>query len=115
MHEEKQQVEQPQYEHYVWNYGEKPQRSNKLEKSKAVALEEKPLTKTEMDLTFSEFIQFSQSSELSNIQKHRDEANNKLNMRYMVQQVSQNPFLQGTNYIDDIETQERFLRPKQAN
>jgi hypothetical protein len=99
--------------YFVWQYGDRPERSNKIEKSKSIALEEQPLTKTDMDLTFTEFIQLSQSS--SSTQKYRDEANNKLNMRYMVQQVSQNPFLQGTNYIDDIEIQEKFLRPKQEN
>lgn len=103
--------ESPEIKYFVWQYGDKPERSNKIEKSKATALEERPLTKTDMDLTFTEFIQLSQS----NTQKYRDEANNKLNMRYMVQQVSQNPFLQGTNYVDDIEIQEKFLRPKQVN
>lgn len=99
--------------YFVWQYGDKPERSNKIEKSKATALEERPLTKTDMNLTFTELSQLSQS--LSNTQKYRDEVNNKLNLRYMVQQVSQNPFLQGTNYVDDIEIQEKFLRPKQSN
>lgn len=84
---------------YVWRNGEKPERSYKTDKTTTTALDEIPNT----ILTEKESL------------RHRDEANNKLNMRYMVQQVSQNPFLQGTNYIDDLENQERYLRPKQHN
>lgn len=91
---------------FVWSVGEKPERSHKLDKAKATALEEKPL----IDLTFTDFSHLDKESI-----RHRDEANNKLNMRYMVQQVSQNPFLQGTNYMDDLENQEKFLRPKQQS
>jgi hypothetical protein len=109
-------------EYFVWRHGEKADRSSKFgdripdteEKAKMIALEEKPLTRSDMDFSFSEFIKNSNTSDRENL-RNRDEANNKLNMRYMVQQISQNPFLQKTNYIDDIETQEKFLRPKQSN
>jgi hypothetical protein len=102
-------------EHYVWRYGDKAERSTKKGSpsvSSTKVTEEKPLIRTDMDLFFTEFVQSSNITDKDNL-KHRDEANNKLNMRYMVQQVSQNPFLQGTNYIDDLETQDKFLRPKQ--
>lgn len=103
---------------FIWRNGEKPEKSYKKDKldkldkldkkdnTIAIALEDNNIHHTNFSF-----------ADVSHIEKesirYKDEANNKLNMRYMVQQVSQNPFLQGTNYIDDLENQERYLRPKQ--
>ena len=41
--------------------------------------------------------------------------NDKLNDRYMVKQLGQNPFLSGSTYLDDLQIQEQFLRPKSSH
>lgn len=44
----------------------------------------------------------------------REKMNGKINERYMIQQVGQNPFLTG-NYMEDLQIQEQFLRPKSSH
>ena len=45
----------------------------------------------------------------------RQNMNDKLNDRYMVQQTNQNPFLIGNTYVQDLDVQEEFLRPKSSH
>ena len=60
-----------------------------------------------------------QSSECSDplVQEHtrKDNMNGKLSNRHMLQNSLQNPFMIGHNYIDDLNTQEQFLRPKSSH
>jgi len=44
----------------------------------------------------------------------REISNNKILERGMVSQINQNPFLRN-NYLDDLNVQETFLRPKNSN
>jgi hypothetical protein len=46
--------------------------------------------------------------------KDREKMNDKLNDRYLIKQMAQNPFLTGS-YIDDLNIQEQFLRPKSSH
>jgi hypothetical protein len=45
----------------------------------------------------------------------REIANHKIIERGMYSQTSQNPFLTNHKYLDDINIQETFLRPKNSN
>jgi hypothetical protein len=45
----------------------------------------------------------------------REKMNDKLTDRYMVKQMGQNPFLSGSTYLDDLQIQEQFLRPKSSH
>ena len=45
----------------------------------------------------------------------RDIANNKINERIMISQIGQNPFLSRNNYLEDLDIQENFLKPKNSN
>lgn len=45
----------------------------------------------------------------------REIANEKINERYMISQIGQNPFLSQNKYLDDLEVQEAFLKPKNSN
>lgn len=45
----------------------------------------------------------------------RDIANNKINERLMISQIGQNPFLSRNNYLEDLDIQENFLKPKNSN
>ena len=46
--------------------------------------------------------------------KKREISNNKIFEREMVSQINQNPFLRN-NYLDDLNVQETYLRPKNSN
>jgi len=45
----------------------------------------------------------------------RELANEKINERYMISQIAQNPFLSQNTYLEDLDTQEAFLKPKNSN
>lgn len=45
----------------------------------------------------------------------RELANEKINERHMISQIGQNPFLSRNTYLDDLEVQEAFLKPKNSN
>jgi hypothetical protein len=44
----------------------------------------------------------------------REEANAKINDRYLVGQPTQNPFMPNNNYVNDIEDQMNFLTPQKS-
>lgn len=103
---------------YVWRSGEsatrsihKPTSPNELALEESAefnkkALESSGLSKPELDLYIADMAQES---------NRREKMNGKLNDRYMVQQTSQNPFLTGTSYLNDLQIQEQFLRPKSSH
>jgi len=45
----------------------------------------------------------------------KDNMNGKLSNRHLLQNSLQNPFMIGHNYMDDLNTQEQFLRPKSSH
>ena len=45
----------------------------------------------------------------------REEANTKMNERYLVGQATQNPFMPANNYANDIEVQMNFLTPQKSS
>ena len=45
----------------------------------------------------------------------REEANMKMNDRELISKRNQNPYLVQNNYIEDLETQQSFLIPKNSN
>jgi hypothetical protein len=47
--------------------------------------------------------------------KKREEQNEKLSSRHMIIQKSINPFVNNGNYIDHIDMEDSFLRPKDSN
>ena len=46
--------------------------------------------------------------------KDREKMNEKMNDRHLIKQMTQNPFLT-SSYIDDLDVQEQFLRPKSSH
>ena len=48
------------------------------------------------------------------ISNKREEANSKINDRYLIGQATQNPFMASNNYINDIEVQMNFLTPQRS-
>jgi hypothetical protein len=45
----------------------------------------------------------------------REMVNEKMNERHMISQINQNPFLIQNKYLDDLDIQETFLKPKNSN
>ena len=109
----------------IWKSGESPERSHKndnpnIKKQAApeiVAMQEGPSfnemcisstgdSRVEIDLGMAEMNQES---------NRRESLNGKLSDRRMVEQVGQNPFLMGNNYLSDLDIQEQFLRPKSSH
>jgi|TARA_R110001592_G_scaffold154481_8_gene383451 hypothetical protein len=83
-----------------WSDGTKPDKSNK--KDKEFYLKD---NNNEINI----------STEKNDSITKRELANDKLNEREMIKQVSDNPFLMNNNYIDVIITQQEFLTPQNSN
>ena len=45
----------------------------------------------------------------------REEANFKINERYLIGQAIKNPFMSTNNYVNDLEVQMNFLTPQKSN
>ena len=45
----------------------------------------------------------------------REEANFKINERYLIGQAIKNPFMTPNNYVNDLEVQMNFLTPQKSN
>ena len=113
-------------EQFIWKSGETPERSHKNDNPnikkeqtppQSFAMQEGSdfnqqcmamtgISRMEMDLGMAEMNQDS---------NRRDSMNGKLSDRRMIQQVGQNPFHTGNSYINDLEVQEQFLRPKSSH
>ena len=46
------------------------------------------------------------------VSNKREEANEKINERYLIGQATQNPFMTNNNYVNDLEVQMNFLTPQ---
>lgn len=82
-------------EYVTWRRGEPLQRSARIKEEVQVS----PTKLALEEVTYS---------------KDREIMNDKINDRYLIKQVGQNPFLSGS-YIDDLNIQEQFLRPKSSH
>jgi len=117
-------------EEYVWRFGEPPERSARriTEKKEPIdnqpdklALQEgKPFAADTMQTMIEsekyDMIDLALNQAEQNMESNkRQNMNDKLSNRYMVQQTNQNPFLIGSNYVQDLDVQENFLRPKSSH
>ena len=48
------------------------------------------------------------------VSNKREEANHKLNDRYLVGQATKNPFMPNNNYVNDLENQLNFMTPQKG-
>ena len=90
-------------EHIIWRRGEPSQRSACV-KEKVVANAADGVEVSPVVLALEESVH----------SKDREKMNEKMNDRYLIKQMVQNPFLSGS-YIDDLNIQEQFLRPKSSH
>jgi hypothetical protein len=120
-------------EEYVWRFGEPPERSAKRTPNKQETNND--ATEQPTSLALQEGQQFMSNTmqtmvengdydmidlalnqaEQTQESNKRQNMNDKLNNRHMIQQTNQNPFLVGNNYVQDLDVQESFLRPKSSH
>ena len=99
----------------VWRKGdERCERSTKKEPIKEPAvketvLQEQPMHQPSQIQRVNEPIETEGFRQVSS---KREEANAKINSRYLVGQATQNPFMPSNNYVNDIEVQMNFLTPR---
>jgi hypothetical protein len=109
----------------LWCKGAKPERSPKPEKPEAKPEATAPTTKPEATTptvpsvptapTASHVDQVPHPSSFfgpSNTISKREAASEKLSERQLLGQATQNPFLCGNSYLDDLHVQDSFLTPR---
>jgi len=74
--------------------------------------EEQPQTQTTQPQTTQQIHNFQDFQEVPH--SKRENNSNKIYERGLTPQVGMNPFLQG-NYLQDLETQNQFLKPMNSN
>jgi len=119
---------------YVWRFGEKPERSVKREIQNEMAsvmgmasananemasvtgasvtganeLGQNTNTNTNMSISINQMGEFRKAN------NKRETVNSKLDERYSIGHIGQNPFNRENNYIKDLENQEKFMIPKSS-
>jgi hypothetical protein len=100
-----------------WSNGENYDRSKKSDKDKYIndtKLNEKKLDENECSIE-EQVIEYHRHKQSGDKQYKREENSDRLKGRELSIQSSMNPFLGSQNYIEDIISQDEFLRPKNSN
>jgi len=107
----------------VWRKGdercERSYRETMPTEKKALPAEAPEPEKTYNMIDFRDGLAFSQNGGEAGVEgghplNKREEANAKINERYLIGQATQNPFMPNNNYVNDIETQMNFLTPNKG-
>lgn len=110
------------YKSLLWSFGEKPERSMKRNE------EENNDTKISNNMISNNMISnnismienvntnmsISQLGEFRKANNKREIVNSKLDERYSIGNIGQNPFNRENNYIKDLENQQKFMIPKSS-
>ena len=106
-------------EERIWRQGEKCVRSRKdenpaLSQEPGRALDQALDTKLNTEINMKE--DFAPNiGEFGIASNKREDVNTKISDRQMLGQVSHNPFLTSTDYVNDLEVQENYLKPQNSN
>ena len=90
-----------------WTNGDSPEKSNKNNNPINLALSNDIIDNNVINNTYN-------NNNFKNKNTYRENLNNKLNDRFMVKQINNNPFFKNT-YIHDIKVHDEFLIPKSSN
>ena len=82
----------------IWTKNEKIEKSTQMDRAKYLSLKET-----------------NSNEKIVNNFNKRSVVNDKLNERYLTNQVSQNPFFVNNNYVNDLNIRNEFLIPKNSN
>ena len=99
-------------QHLRWSKGEKYVQSLKSDKEKYIVKEENVAE----EYNKMKCLLFDDGSEsCMRVSNKREDANTKLSERCMIENINQNPFLSRNNYLNDLQVQDEFLKPKNSN
>lgn len=103
---------------WKWSSGEKYQQSNKLQKEEFMKKINETIDLSQIktnDLALSMNTSMNTPEGFIHKQNKLDGQNEKLSSRHMIVQKGINPFVNTSNYIDHLDMETSFLRPKDSN
>jgi len=101
------------FQQFIWSTGEKYEQSLKSDKEKYIITD---ISDNKADYNNMKQLLFDDGTEsCMRISNKREDANTKLNERCMIESINQNPFLPRNNYINDLQVQDEFLKPRNSN
>ena len=121
------------YKSLLWSFGEKPERSmkrNEEENNNDTKMEINNMISNNMisnnmisnnitmienvNTNMSMSMSISQLGEFRKANNKREIVNSKLDERYSIGNIGQNPYNRENNYIKDLENQQKFMIPKSS-
>jgi hypothetical protein len=118
-----QQIKSVSFQELKWSLGEKYEQSTKSDREK-YANDTNANDTNANDTNANENTDYNQMKSLlfedgtescMRVSNKREDANTKLNERSMIESIQQNPFLPRNNYINDLQVQDEFLKPRNSN
>ena len=104
------------FQELKWSTGEKYEQSTQSDKNKYINGEYIKGGGGDSDYSKMNSLLFDDGTEsCMRVSNKREDANTKLNERCMIESISQNPFLPRNNYINDLQIQDEFLKPRNSN
>lgn len=101
------------FQELKWSLGEKYEQSTKADREKYLAND---ANDNSSDYNQMKSLLFEDGTEsCMRVSNKREDANTKLNERSMIESINQNPFLPRNNYINDLQVQDEFLKPRNSN
>jgi hypothetical protein len=105
---------------FKWSTGEKYEQSTPVDKMKydkdKYDKDKYDMPTVATDYNSMKSLLFEDGTEsCMRVSNKREDANTKLNERSMIESISQNPFLPRNNYINDLQIQDEFLKPRNSN
>ncbi len=110
----------------LWSFGEKPERSMRRNDNVAVdtienntgpshsSVDNYSMNIMNTNMNTNTSISINQMGEFRKANNKRELVNSKLDERYSIGHIGQNPFNRENNYIKDLENQQRFMIPKSS-
>lgn len=98
------------YKCKLWSFGEKPERSFKINNTSEnfINNDMNVTTNTNYSISINQFGEFRKGN------NKREIVNSKLDERYSIGHIGQNPFNIENNYIKDLDVQQKFMIPKSS-
>ena len=109
-----QQSKSVSFQELKWSLGEKYEQSTMADREKY--LSNANANDNSNDYNQMKSLLFEDGTEsCMRVSNKREDANTKLNERSMIESINQNPFLPRNNYINDLQVQDEFLKPRSSN
>lgn len=99
------------FQELKWSLGEKYEQSTKEDREKYATNDNNSSDYNQMKSLLFE----NDTESCMRVSNKREDANTKLNERCMIESINQNPFLPRNNYINDLQIQDEFLKPRNSN